>query len=323
MDKEAQYSATELASITGLSHQTLRNWAEEFALLPPPPAAEFSEQAHYSAADLERIRTILGLLHQGIAIADVSRHLSSGRNPAHKPSWQLYIDKTLALVHHFQREPLAKLLDKLFTHCDLDSLQTNYLKPLAAELEYISEHQFGGGAERIFFESQLHADCLGRYRQVNMHAQGPLVLMLDNNMDPFNIQPLLLGLGLANHHFKVQMLFESCSLREVPYVIEQTQLPMARGIELVICHSSKATITPDTASEILLLAKTATVPVCLAGDWGDLIELAGKHPNLHCLIGSVRQQARQLGQIYQAAATQQHYPIAQASCKTAAKHLPH
>lgn len=322
MNKETHYSAADLASITGLSQQTLRNWSDNYQLLPQAADADIDTPI-YSRADLERIRTILGLLHQGISIDEVSRHLSSSKSANPALSWQLYIDKTLALVHHFQREQLAKLLDELFTHCDLDSLQTNYLKPLAAELEHISEHQFGGGAERIFFESQLHADCLCRYRNINMHAQGPLVLMLDNDMNPFNIQPLLLGLGLANHHFKVQMLFESCSLREVPYVVEQTQLPLARGIELVICHSTKANVGPDTASELLLLAKSASVPICLAGDLGELLNLAEQHPNLHILDGNYRQQARQLGQIYQNSVKKQQYQRASSNHQRGSKLLPH
>lgn len=277
-DMPDQYSIRELSEISGVNAVTIRAWERRYGLLKPSRTAK--GHRYYTAGDIEIVRNILNWLDRGLAISKV-RPLLSSEQPvvadgnSQDSHWQETISRSLELAQLFQREKLEQQLNELFGNYPLDTLANNYFSAVRDALDRQAQLRFGANAERIFFNSELHTDLLSRIRHTNSNNNGERLLLVAFDGQQHSIRALLLALALLEAGYRLHLLFEACHLREIPYIIEQSQLASTNqssngAIKAVICHSSSKPDILQMEQELARAATHARVPFFLSGEWVDI-----------------------------------------------------
>jgi MerR family transcriptional regulator, light-induced transcriptional regulator len=274
-----QYSIRQLSEISGVNAVTIRAWERRYGLLKPSRTAK--GHRYYTADDIDTVRNILNWLDRGVAISKVRPMLDSEQSASAQPGttdsnspdshWQETIGRSLELAQQFQREKLEQQLNELFGNYPLDTLTNNYFSPVRDALDRQAQLRFGANAERIFFDSELHADLMSRIRHTNSNNNGERLLLLAFDGQQHSIHALLLALALLEAGFRLHFLFEACHLREIPYIIEQSQISSNSAIKAVICHSSSKPDILQIEQELARAATHARVPFFLSGEWINII----------------------------------------------------
>lgn len=276
MTDEQQYSIRELSEITGVNAVTLRAWERRYGLLKP--ARSGKGHRYYTADDVATVRNILVWLDRGLAISKVRPLLGSEQSVADESResdshWQEAVQRTLELVAHFQREKLEQQWNELFGNYPLDTLNANFFRPVQDALDRAEGVRFGAGAEKLFFNSELRADLMSRIRHANSNNHGQPLLLIAFDREQNGIQALLLALALLEAGFRLHVLSGACSLREIPYIIEQSQQPQqsqqsaSHSIRAVICHSDSKLDIVLPEQELTRAANHARVPFFVSGEW--------------------------------------------------------
>jgi len=282
MNKIEQYSIRELSEISGVNAVTLRAWERRYGLLKPSR----TEKGHryYTQADVELVRNILIWLDRGVAISKVKPLIGATSTTDaviddSNSHWQEAINHSLTLVSSFQRERLEQQINELFGNYPLDTLSSNYLYPLQEAIDRQAALRFGGNAEKVFFDSELHSDLLSRIRHANNNNNGPRLLLLALDGQKHGIKALLLALALLEAGYRIHLLLDPCQLREIAYIIEQAsgQSPLSA----VLCHSDSKPDQTALEQELMRAATHARVPFFLSGDWLNI------YPALHDLEGII------------------------------------
>ncbi|MBK8103646.1 MAG: MerR family transcriptional regulator [Cellvibrionales bacterium] len=283
-----QFSIRDLSEITGVNAVTLRAWERRYGLLKPSR----TEKGHryYTVDDVEHVRNILNWLDRGVAISKVRPLLDTEQPPADMISddgshWQETLQQSLGLINVFQREKLAQQMNELFANYPLDTLARNYLTPLQDRLGNQAALRFGATAEKIFFDSELHTDLLARIRHANSNNNGQRLLLMALDGQQYSIQSLLLALALLEAGYRLHLLLNACSLREIPYIIEQASGGAA--LAAVICHCDSKPDVQQLEQELARAASKAHVPFFISGQWLDILPglrtTAGTTPLDHTL----------------------------------------
>lgn len=281
MQMNEQFSIRDLSEITGVNAVTLRAWERRYGLLKPSR----TEKGHryYTVDDIGHVRNILNWLDRGVAISKVRPLLDTEQAPADMigddgSHWQDTLQQSLALINSFQREKLEQQINELFANYPLDTLASNYLMPLQDRLGSQAALRFGATAEKIFFDSELHADLLARIRHANSNNNGQRLLLLALDGQQYGIHALLLALALLEAGYRLHLLFNACSLREIPYIIEQASGGAA--LAAVICHCDSKPDMPQLEQELARAASNAHVPFFISGQWLDIL------PGLRTVAGT-------------------------------------
>jgi DNA-binding transcriptional MerR regulator len=267
---EERFSIRQLSEISGVNAVTLRAWERRYGLLKPSRTDK--GHRYYTTDDVERVRNIVNWLDRGLAISKV-RPLLDGENNSTEIEantgnhWQETISLSLAFINHFQREKLEQLINELFGNYPLDNLAVNYFHPMRETLDRQAKLRFGGAAEKIFFDSELHADLLARIRHANNNNHGEHILLVALDGNRHGIDALLLALALLESGLRLHLLLDACNLREIPFVIAQSQLHPSNSIKAVICHSDSKQDVLLLEQELARAASHARVPFFLSGEW--------------------------------------------------------
>lgn len=273
-DMTEQYSIRQLSEISGVNAVTIRAWERRYGLLKPSRTPK--GHRYYTADDIETVRNILNWLDRGVAISKVRPLLDSEQAGADNSNsadshWQETINRSLELAQQFQREKLEQQLNELFGNYPLDTLANNYFSAVRDALGRQAQLRFGANAEKIFFDSELHADLMSRIRHANSNNNGERLLLMAFDVQQHSINALLLALALLEAGFRLHLLFEACNLREIPYIIEQSQISGSNAIKAVICHSSSKPDILQLEQEMARAATHARVPFFLSGEWINII----------------------------------------------------
>jgi len=151
-------------------------------------------------------------------------------------------------------------------------------------LDRQAQLRFGGGAEKIFFESELHADLLTRIRHANSNNNGERLLLLAFDGQQHGIPALLLALALLEAGFRLHILFEACNLREIPYIVEQSN----NALRAVICHSSSKQNILQLEQELSRAASNTRVPFFISGEWINITPALKNIDGITALNNSLR-----------------------------------
>ena len=299
-----QYSIRQLSEISGVNAVTIRAWERRYGLLKPSRTAK--GHRFYTAEDIETVRNILIWLERGLAISKVrpllnNEQLTTDASNSVNNHWQETVDHSLVLAQQFQREKLEQQISELFGNYPLDTLASNYFLPIRDALDRQSRQRFGGQAEKIFFDSELHTDLMSRIRHTNSNNNGERVLLLALDGQQHGIHALLLALALLEAGFRLHCLFDACSLREIPYIIEQSQLHPAKSpgnnsLKAVICHSDSKQDIPQLEQELVRAATHARVPFFLSGEWMNITPTLRNLEGITALEPSLRESVATVSQ---------------------------
>ena len=302
ISNNTQFSIRQLSEISGVNAITLRAWERRYGLLKPSR----TEKGHryYTADDIENVRNIVNWLDRGVAISKVRPLLANEQSETDVTDnvdshWQETINLSLGFINRFQREKLEQQINELFGNYPLDNLSAKYFHPLRESLDKQAQLRFGGTAEKNFFDSELHADLLARIRHANSNNSGEHVLLVALDGNQHNIDALLLALALLEAGFRLHLLLEGCNLREIPYVIEQTQLNANNSIKAVVCHSDSKQDIQQLEQELVRAANNGRVPFFISGEWlnitpalRNIIGVSPLDKPLRALVANVSQSVR-------------------------------
>ena len=299
-----QYSIRQLSEISGVNAITLRAWERRYGLLKPQRTAK--GHRYYTADDIETVRNILNWLDRGVAISKVKPLLTTDQETPDENSvsnhWQETINCSLELINQFQREKLEQQMNELFGNYPLDTLSINYFTPMLDALDRQAQLRFGGSAEKIFFDSELHADLISRIRHANSNNNGERLLLLALDGHQHSIPALLMALALLEAGFRLHLLFEACHLREIPYIIEQSHTVSGSAIKAVICHSSSKQNILQLEQELARAASNTRVPFFISGEWINITPALKKIDGITALKDSLRTAIATIGQSLRKAA---------------------
>lgn len=290
-----QYSIRQLSEISGVNAITLRAWERRYGLLKPQRTSK--GHRYYTANDIETVRNILNWIDRGVAISKVKPLLGANQSAPDENSasnhWQETINHSMELINRFQREKLEQQLNELFGNYPLDTLAINYFTPMRGALGRQAQLRFGGSSERIFFDSELHADLLARIRHANSNNNGERLLLLVFDDQQHGIQALLLALALLEAGFRLHLLFEACNLREIPYIVEQSNISTKNSsannaLRAVICHSDSKPEIAALEAELTRAANHARIPFFISGEWLNITPVLKNIDGITALKDSLR-----------------------------------
>lgn len=214
-----------VSALTGVNAVTLRAWERRYGLIRP----QRTPKGHrlYTRADIARIRRVLDLLDQGIAVSQVRPLLesdSAGDSAAERPvrtdEWQRYRERLLHAIERFDEAALDAAYNDALSLYPVDRVIRNLAAPL---LQHLGEHwkdRPAGVAAEHFFSVYLRNKVGARIHHSNAHGTGPRLLIACLPGDYHEIGMLFFALTAASHGYRVLLLGANLPLAQVPPVLE-------------------------------------------------------------------------------------------------------
>jgi len=255
------YSIGTLAALTGVNPVTLRAWERRFGLLRPERGA--NGYRCYGEADVNRVREILALLAQGVAISRVDALLGKSGGATATPSgndaWSGWRARMLIAIGAFDDAELERVTETALAMHAADAVTANLFLPLLAQLgERWSRGQVHVSEEHFF--SMFIRNKLGaRLHHRNLRVDGPALVAacLPGELHEFGL--LFFSLLAQNHGFRTILLGPNLPLADLPHVAQTTRCAA------VVLSGSADTIGQSLLHELRKLAQSIRVPVFCGG----------------------------------------------------------
>ncbi|MEJ2397524.1 MAG: MerR family transcriptional regulator [Gammaproteobacteria bacterium] len=266
-----------VSTATGVNSVTLRAWERRYGLLQPTR----TESGHrlYTEEDIERIRLILQLLDEGIAISRVKAalQLAAEREEAASDTdvqpWQLYQQTMLRGISEFDEAVLERVYNEAMSLYPVDVVTRQLLLPLLKILGDRWDREISGIAEEHFFSVFMRNKLGARFHHRNLQNTGPRLVAacLPGEQHEFGL--LLFCLAAHSRGYRIVLLGSDLPISQLPAVVKRTQ---SQGVVLsgsVECDEASLT------AELRMLIHAAKVPVFVGGtsatEHRDAIEQAG------------------------------------------------
>lgn len=168
-----------VSSLTGVNSVTLRAWERRYGLIKPTRTP--SGHRLYSEGDIERIKLILQLLDEGIAISRVKDALRLAREDSAPAStaahWTTYQEKMLDGVFNFDEAALDNVYNEAMSLYPVDVVTRQLLLPLLEKLGQRWMQSGTGVAEEHFFSTFMRNKLGARFHHRNQqNIGGPLLI---------------------------------------------------------------------------------------------------------------------------------------------------
>ena len=168
-----------VSSMTGVNSVTLRAWERRYGLIVPTRTP--SGHRLYSETDIERIKLILQLMDEGIAISRVKEALRLAREesePATTPvHWNNYQEKMLDGIFNFDEAALDSVYNEAMSLYPVDVVTRQLLLPSLDKLGQRWMTSSTGVAEEHFFSTFMRNKLGARFHHRNQqNAGGPLLI---------------------------------------------------------------------------------------------------------------------------------------------------
>ncbi|MBI1424991.1 MAG: MerR family transcriptional regulator [Gammaproteobacteria bacterium] len=266
-----------VSSATGVNTVTLRAWERRYGLLKPVR----TEAGHrlYTEEDIERIRLILQLLDEGIAISRVKEALriaaerESGESPAETGPWTHYQQAMLRGVADFDEAVLENIYNEAMSLYPVDVVTRQLLMPLLEQLGQRWEKVITGIAEEHFFSVYMRNKLGARFHHRNLQNTGPRLVAacLPGEQHEFGL--LLFSLAAHARGYRIILLGSDMPISQLPAVVKRTH---SQG---VVLSGSVEYDEAELQSELRLLLRECHVPVYVGGTsahrYRHVIEQAG------------------------------------------------
>jgi len=273
-----------VSSVTGVNSVTLRAWERRYGLITPTR----TESGHrlYSESDIERIKLILELLDEGIAISRVKEALriakEETKSTAKASHWDRYLEQLLDGVYRFDENTLDAVYNEAMSLYPVDMVTKQLLLPLLEKLGQRWMHSATGVAEEHFFSSFMRNKLGARFHHRNQQNRGP--------------QLIAACLPGEHHEFGLLLFSLTAHARGYRLILLGSDMPLAQLAEVarrsksdgIILSGSVETDAVLLYSKLKQLVQESKVPVWVGGKTSEKlreeIESAGAHAIGHDLI---------------------------------------
>ncbi len=262
-DGEAIFPIRTVSELTGVNPVTLRAWERRYGLIRP----QRTPKGHrlYSRADIERIRRIVSLLDEGIAVGRVREVLD--RRPAlpetgveGQNSWVPYRGRMLEAVARFDERRLEAVYNEALSLYPLDLVTRQLVAPT---LETLREHRRArlvGEAEHRFFVSYLRNKLGARFQHLAAQAQGPKLLFAGLPGESGEIEPLLLALEALGRGHRALLIGADVPLEALAAAAQ------AGEVDGIVLYGGPTVSIEAVHTQLRSLVHHVAVPVLVAGD---------------------------------------------------------
>lgn len=266
-----------VSTATGVNSVTLRAWERRYGLLKPVR----TEAGHrlYNDEDIERIRLILQLLDEGIAISRVKEALriaaerERGEAPTETGPWTQYQETMLRGVAEFDEGVLESVYNEAMSLYPVDVVTRQLLLPLLEQLGQRWAKESTGIAEEHFFSVYMRNKLGARFHHRNLQNTGPRLVAacLPGEQHEFGL--LLFSLAAHSRGYRVILLGSDMPIAQLPAVVKRTH---SQG---VVLSGSVECDEATLQTELKLLIRDCRVPVYVGGSsaqrYRHVIEQAG------------------------------------------------
>jgi DNA-binding transcriptional MerR regulator/methylmalonyl-CoA mutase cobalamin-binding subunit len=262
--EEAVYPIRTISNLTGVNAVTLRAWERRYGLIRP----KRTPKGHrlYTEQDLERIRQVLQLLEQGIAISQAGQLLDQPARPQARGGelsqpdvWEQYQNRMLNALEQFDEAALDGAYNDALSLYPVELVNTRLIAPLLRLLGQRWKTTPGGVAEEHFFSVYLRNKLGARIHHLNARRRGHLLLVACLPGEQHEVGMLMFALAAVSHGYQVLVLGANLPLDQIPVVLERR-----RCDAVVLSGSARPArgLFPEQLSE---LVRQAGVPVFVGG----------------------------------------------------------
>jgi DNA-binding transcriptional MerR regulator/methylmalonyl-CoA mutase cobalamin-binding subunit len=261
---EAVYPIRTISNLTGVNAVTLRAWERRYGLIRP----KRTPKGHrlYTESDLERIKRVLELLEQGIAISQAGQLLDQsiplqtrGAEPGQPGIWQHYQTRMLNALERFDEAVLDSAYNDALSLYPVELVNTRLIAPLLRLLGQRWKTTPGGVAEEHFFSVYLRNKLGARIHHLNARRKGHLLLVACLPGEQHEVGMLMFALAAVSHGYQVLVLGANLPLDQIPVVLER------RHCQAVVLSGSARPARGLFPDQLGTLVRQAGVPVFVGG----------------------------------------------------------
>jgi DNA-binding transcriptional MerR regulator len=278
--QQGLYPISAVSNLTGVNSVTLRAWERRYGLIQP----NRTDAGHrlYSEDDIERIKLILQLLDEGIAISKVKDALRIAvereTHPMHDTEgpWLAYQQAMLEGVGQFNENLLEEIYNEAMSLYPVDVVTQRLLLPLLEQLGDRWQYGALGVAEEHFFSVYIRNKLGARFHHRNTRNTGPQVVAacLPGEQHEFGL--LLFAYAAHARGYRIILLGADMPLAPLAEVVKRTA---SQGIVL----SGSIDVDVDAIQhDIQRLRHDSQVPVFVGGTFASrhrkIIEQSGAIP---------------------------------------------
>lgn len=255
------YPISTVSALTGVNAVTLRAWERRYGLVRPTRTS--AGHRLYTETDVERIKTILKLLDEGIAISRVDRALEHVAVPTETPveegPWPAFQHAMLNAVANFDEAVLEARYNEAMSLYPVDVLTRQLLVPLLKQLGERWARNEGSVAEEHFFSVFLRNKLGARFHHRNLQNTGPQLVAACVPGEQHEFGLLLFALAAHARGYRVILLGANMPLAELPDVVTRT-----KSAGIVLSGSVEVSET-DLTRQLSQLASAVSVPIFFGG----------------------------------------------------------
>jgi len=262
--QEAVYPIRTISNLTGVNAVTLRAWERRYGLIRP----KRTPKGHrlYTEQDLERIRQVLQLLEQGIAISQAGQLLDHAARPRAARSevsqpdvWEQYQTRMLNALEQFDEAALDSAYNDALSLYPVELVNTRLIAPLLRLLGQRWKTTAGGVAEEHFFSVYLRNKLGARIHHLNARRKGHLLLIACLPGEQHEVGMLMFALAAVSHGYQVLVLGANLPLDQIPVVLGR------RRCDAVVLSGSARPARGLFPDQLGTLVREAGVPVFVGG----------------------------------------------------------
>jgi DNA-binding transcriptional MerR regulator len=271
------YSISSVSNLTGVNSVTLRAWERRYGLVVPTR----TEAGHrlYTQEDVDRIKLILQLLDEGIAISRVKEALriaaerEAPPEPEDQGFWQQLQRDMLAAVADFDEKTLERIYNESMSLYPVEVVTRQLLLPLLGILGKRWMKSETGIAEEHFFSVFMRNKLGARFHHRNMQVTGPVVVAacLPGEQHEFGL--LLFALAANARGYRIILLGSDMPLAPIPHVAKRT------ACQAIVLSGSVEMVPQAIQQQLITLREKTGLPVLVGGlsssRYRDEVEAAG------------------------------------------------
>jgi MerR family transcriptional regulator, light-induced transcriptional regulator len=251
-----------VCALTGVNPVTLRAWERRYGLLEP--ARTPTGRRQYTYGDVEKIRRILALTRDGVAISQVKSALESEPVPAAPDAaagpWSDYRRRFAAAIASFDEAALEDIYAEALALHPVILIERMLLIPMLAELGSRWNKVTGGVAEEHFFSTYVRNKIGARFHHRRMLLKGPKLLAACAPGEQHEIGLLLFSLAAHDAGFRIVHLGAAVPFGEVAAAARRAQCDA-----VVISHSIEHS-EPEFYTGLAALVRQVARPVYVGGN---------------------------------------------------------